>query len=63
MTVSRLKAAEGPRARVTGVMIRPTSGMVVSKPSWVPTGAAMWLVKKGLPRWVTWCAVHHRSHT
>ncbi len=63
MMVSRLYAAVGPKASVTGVMIRPASGMVVSKPSWTPTGAAMWLVKNGLPRWTTWCAIHHRSHT
>jgi len=61
--VSRLNAALGPKIKVTGVMMSPASGMVVSKPSWMPTGAAMWSVNQGLPRWTIWCAVHHRSHT
>ena len=50
--VSRVKAAEGPNARVTGVMISPASGIVVSKPSWMPTGAAICVVNHGLPRWM-----------
>ncbi len=61
--VSRPNETEGPKASVIGVMISPASGMVVSKPSWVPTGAAMRWVKNGLLRWMIWCAVHHRSHT
>ena len=46
-----------------GVMISPGRGIVVSKPSWMPTGAAMWPVNQGLPRCTTWWAVHHRSQT
>ena len=63
MMVSRLKEAEGPKIRVTGVMISPASGIVVSNPSWIPAGAAMLWVNQGLPRCTTWWAVHHRSHT
>ncbi len=59
--MSRANEAAGPNARVTGVMTSPASGMVVSKPSWIPTGAAMYPVNHGLPRWVTWRATHHRS--
>jgi hypothetical protein len=39
--VSRLSEADGPNARVTGVITTPSSGIRVSKPSFTPTGAAM----------------------
>ena len=51
--VSRLNAAAGPKSNVTGDMTSPTSGMVVSKPSWIPTGAAICVVNHGLPRWTS----------
>jgi hypothetical protein len=61
--VSRLNDADGPNASVTGVMISPASGMVVSNPSCTPAGAAIAWVNQGLPRWLTWWATHHRAHT
>ena len=38
---------------MTGVMISPASGIVVSNPSWMPTGAAIFVVNHGLPRCAT----------
>ena len=63
MMVSTANEAAGPHSSVTGVMIRPGSGIRVSKPSWMPTGAAMYVVANGLPRWATWWAIHHRAQT
>ncbi len=53
----------GPKATVTGVNTAPSSGIVVEKPSWTPTGAAIAWVDHGLARCVIWWATHHRSHT
>ena len=61
--VSRDSEADGPKASVTGVSSSPGSGMRVWNPSWMPTGAAMYRVKNGLPRWVTWCATHQKPQT
>ena len=61
--VSKLKDTDGPSVSVIGIMISPASGMVVSNPSWMPAGAAIWVVNHGLPRWMIWWATHCRSQT
>ena len=61
--VSAAKDADGPNSSVTGVMIRPGSGIRVSKPSRTPTGAAMYVVNHGSPRCATWWAIHHSAQT
>ncbi len=61
--VSTANEVTGPNSSVIGVMIRPGSGISVSKPSWTPTGAAMYWVNHGSLRCATWCAIHHSAHT
>ena len=49
MMVSSVKEADGPYSTVTGAITQPASGIRVLKARWVPTGAAMYVVKNGLP--------------
>jgi hypothetical protein len=44
-------------------MTAPSSGIKVSKPSSMPTGAAMSRVDQGLPRWAIWWATHQNDQT
>ena len=53
----------GAEQSVTGVISRPGSGVRVWNPSGTPTGAAIWPVNQGFPRWVTWRAIHQKPHT
>jgi hypothetical protein len=54
MIVSSVSDADGPYRTVTGAISQPASGMSVLNARWVPTGAAMYVVKNGLPACASW---------